>query len=590
MKLNKGQGISLLIAIISFTSFTIASFLFTQEKTLVFWMAYLFGGYALIVMCVSIFRFFSKLYKEEQFLNIPVVVVAWLFFVVQLGYSYKEITSGFLPYETALAINLIIAIAYTFLIVVISSATTIIGKNDDHVVQKVLFKDTLKNELLVIKSNDTDLNKKIQGLIEDISFSDPMSHSQLKALEDEILDKTRNLSGSISDISKATEICGDISDLIQKRNNQCLTLKRVKDISPNVKQGSGNKNVLAGILVSLGLIMAVLAIVFYVAPEMEYKKACEYMANKEYDSAIEKFTELGGYKDSKEKIEEINNLIKQEVYDEAIKLMNAGEYDAAITAFEGLGDFLDSQQKIEEIRKIIMDKAYDAAVQLMNNRDYDEAITAFEDLAGYKDSNEKIDEIRAIICEQKYVAAEEAYAKGDYDTATDLYFEVTPYKDSREKLVEIFNRQSSDKILYLGTYNGEPVAWRIIEMVGYEKMHLLADKPMRDLPVSDDITDTSFDDSDICRWLNSDFLNEFTERDLNQIIETDGLKISLLSDGELRSLKSKGIDLSCDSDWWLRDEARKGFKYATPDANIENAGDIHVRDKGVRPTIWISLE
>ena len=77
---------------------------------------------------------------------------------------------------------------------------------------------------------------------------------------------------------------------------------------------------------------------------------------------------------------------------------------------------------------------------------------------------------------------------------------------------------------------------------------------------------------------------------MNQIIDADGLKISLLSDGELKALKSKGVDLSCDSDWWLRDEARKGFKYATPDANVETAGDIHVRDKGVRPAIWINLE
>lgn len=293
---------------------------------------------------------------------------------------------------------------------------------------------------------------------------------------------------------------------------------------------------------------------------------------------------------TKRQQEVINNLIKQESYDEAIKLMDAGEYDAAITAFEELGDFSDSPQKIEEIKTIIKDKAYDEAVQLMDNENYDEAITAFEALDGYKDSIEKIEEIRGIICEQKYAAAEEAYAKGDYETATGLYFEVTPYKDSREKLVEIFNRQSSDKILYLGTYNGEPIAWRIIEMVGYEKMHLLADKPMRDLPVSDDITDTSFEDSDICKWLNGDFLSEFTERDLSQIIDTDGLKISLLSDGELKVLKSKGVDLSCDSDWWLRDEARKGFKYATPDANVESAGDIHVRDKGVRPAIWINLE
>lgn len=98
MKLNKGQGISILISFIAFTTFSIIMFLLPMEKTLVFWMAYLFGGYALIVMLVSIFLFFSKTTKEDKFLNMPVVMVSWVFFVAQLTYSYEEITAKILPY------------------------------------------------------------------------------------------------------------------------------------------------------------------------------------------------------------------------------------------------------------------------------------------------------------------------------------------------------------------------------------------------------------------------------------------------------------------------------------------------------------
>lgn len=590
MKLNKGQGISLLIAFIAFTAFSVVLFLLPMEKTLVFWMAYLFGGYALLVMLVSIFMFFSKKAKEDQFLNLPVVVVSWVFFIAQLFYSYKEITAKILPYKTALVINLVAAVAYTLLIVIVSAATSKIGKNDEHVVQKILFKDSLKNELSRLKTDDAELKKKIQKLMEEITYSDPMSHSQLAEIEGEILEKTRTLSSNIQDVPSAFSICEEISDLIKDRNNQCLTLKRVKDPALKVNDGSGNKFALVGVLASLGIVLAVLGVVFYVAPETDYKKACGLMESKEYNSAIAIFTDLGDYKDSPEKIEQINNMIKQAAYDEAVKLVDAGEYESAITAFEALGDFSDSKQKVEEVKTLIKDKAYDHAVQLMNDESYDEAIAAFEALDGYKDSNDKITEINAIVTEKKYVAAGEALAKGDYATALELYYAVTPYKDSREKLVEISNRQSSDKILYLGTYDGKPIAWRIIEFVGYEKMHLLADEPMRDLPISDDITDTSFEDSDIAKWLNGEFLDEFTETDLNQIIETDGLKVSLLSESEVQTLKSKGVDLTTDSDWWLKSEARKGFKYATSDVKVESAGDIHVRDKGVRPSIWINLE
>ena len=139
MKLNKGQGISLLISFITFIVFSIVLFLLPIEKSLVFWMAYLFSGYALLVMLVSVFLFFSKTSKEEQFLNLPVVIVSWIFFLAQLSYSYKEITARILPYKTALVFNLVAAIAYTLLIVIVSAATSKIGKNEEHVVQKVLY-------------------------------------------------------------------------------------------------------------------------------------------------------------------------------------------------------------------------------------------------------------------------------------------------------------------------------------------------------------------------------------------------------------------------------------------------------------------
>ena len=73
-------------------------------------------------------------------------------------------------------------------------------------------------------------------------------------------------------------------------------------------------------------------------------------------------------------------------------------------------------------------------------------------------------------------------------------------------------------------------------------------------------------------------------------MDTDSLKVFLLSKEEIQSLKSSGKDFSSDSEWWIRSEGGKGFKYVTTDGVVKDGGDIHLRDKGVRPAIWINLQ
>jgi hypothetical protein len=73
--------------------------------------------------------------------------------------------------------------------------------------------------------------------------------------------------------------------------------------------------------------------------------------------------------------------------------MDEEKYVEATDAFVDLGDYKDSEEKIEEIKIIVLDKQYDAAVILLQEKKYDEATAAFIALDGYKDSNEKIEEI-----------------------------------------------------------------------------------------------------------------------------------------------------------------------------------------------------
>ena len=64
----------------------------------------------------------------------------------------------------------------------------------------------------------------------------------------------------------------------------------------------------------------------------------------------------------------------------------------------------------------------------------------------------------------------------------------------------------------------------------------------------------------------------------------------LLSDDDVERIKKNGVDLKSDSEWWIRTESSIGFKYVSESGDVTDSGDIHLRDKGVRPAIWINLK
>ena len=546
MKLTKSQGVSFFAAIVAFAVLSIALFLLPIRKSIVFWSGYVFMVYSLVLMLVSLLKFFRNQSEEGRFLKSPIVVVSWLYLIAQIYLTYKEVTTLFLPYRLALIINLSAGLFFTILMMALSASSKRIEQNDNVVIEKRHYIDLLKFELQAIVSNDTDLKRKIDNLIDDVTYSDPMSHSDLSDIEDTIIFKIKELSEIASDPDLASIKCDEISRLLKRRNEQCLILKKVKEIPPKNHDNSGTITAISGVGVALIFILGVMGVVFYVVPEMQYKDACE--------------------------------------------LMDTKHYDRSLFLFEGIENYKDSSDRIQEIYTIMLQIKYDAASQLADSHQYEEAIVAFQEIIDFSDSSKRISDLETLIIERDYQLAENAFDAGDYDKALSLYVKVSPYMNSRDRIVDINNRLSSGAIIYLGTYKGEPIAWRILKMDGYKRMLLMTDKPIRNLPISDDIADTSFEDSELAHWINTEFIADFTEKEMGKILDSEPLKVFLLSKEEIQSLKASGKDFSSDSEWWIRSEGGKGFKYVTTDGVVKDGGDIHLRDKGVRPAIWMNLQ
>lgn len=196
---------------------------------------------------------------------------------------------------------------------------------------------------------------------------------------------------------------------------------------------------------------------------------------KQVESAIEKFSSLGDYKDSKEKIElcktRIDKIkIKQEedyiktkkrniivaitgilivafmivtptvilpnsLYNDAVAHMDAGEYEDAIYLFESLSNYRDSVEKILECNMLLLEKRYDEACELMNNNQYSDAADIFRGIGEYKDSAEKID-----LCEEKIIE------KFEKENRLSGYIEVTI-----DQLMRNYSKYNGKKIKVVGS-------------------------------------------------------------------------------------------------------------------------------------------
>ena len=328
--------------------------------------------------------------------------------------------------------------------------------------------------------------------------------------------------------------------------------KGIKDPVAASAQRSGNRGGVAfvGVCVLLTLLLVTLAVCFYIVPEVKYN--------------------------------------------DAIALVDAEQYDEATDAFVDLGDYKDSEAKIEEIKIIVLDKQYDAAVALMQEEKYDEATDAFTKLGDYRDSKEKIEEIKYTLLDNQYTEAEKLFDEGKYSEAINIYTTLGNFKESKLRVEQIYNRLSEGDILYFGTYNGEPIAWKILKTES-NKMLLITENPIAEKPFHDEIKKVTWETSYLRTWLNEEFAKSFSVEQQDQILSTDtgdtNDKIFLFSVDEMVELvNDEKITFKTDDEWWTRTASEDGIMYATAKGWVKADGDHVVRDKGVRPAIWISLD
>lgn len=201
-------------------------------------------------------------------------------------------------------------------------------------------------------------------------------------------------------------------------------------------------------------IIAVLGIIAYMALDKyhkytDYNRGAAYMANGNYEYAINVYTRLGSYEDSAALLAEA-----QKAY--ADSLLNAGQYEAAIAEYAKTAG---QEEKIKEcynawVLHLCEEKKNQEALELLQNagvefdaetvahvkyqigkslyeeKDYKDAIIYLSETDGYNDSKNLIDD-------SYYQLGLELLNKGSYDQAMETFEKIKNYKDAAEQITKV---------------------------------------------------------------------------------------------------------------------------------------------------------
>ena len=328
-------------------------------------------------------------------------------------------------------------------------------------------------------------------------------------------------------------------------------------------------------------------------------------------------------------------------YQEASTLYSQGKYSEAISIFQGLGEYKNSLEKVKEIEAVKKEADYQTVATLYAQGKYDEAISLLQQLGEYKDSQEKVIEIEAAKKEAVYQEATKLYSAGDFSGAYSKFFTLSGYKDvntllnmDKNLILEAYKKIGN--VVTFGAYeqddnttNGkEAIEWIVLVNEGNKSL-LTSQYALDCQPYNKKNESVIWETCSLRSWLNDIFLNTaFSAEEKEAILTTsvDNSKsqgysewsafdenitsdqIFLLSYAEVGKYFNSQSSRICkptafaitegtfttesgDCGWWLRSPGPWSSAMIVSREDGSCLGTyVYYDDFAVRPAFWIDLE
>lgn len=145
-------------------------------------------------------------------------------------------------------------------------------------------------------------------------------------------------------------------------------------------------------------------------------------------------------------------------------------------------------------------------------------------------------------------------------------------------------------IVEFGTYEGEPLKWRVIN-TSYDRIYVLCERILSVMQF--DHQSKKWEESYLRKWLNEEFYKTaFDNDEMECIKEVNNDKITLLSDAEAEDFMTLDERKLGSSTWWLRSafpcnpaHETNDVWFVFRDGSLDGIGASYTR--GVRPALYI---
>lgn len=522
------------IALIVLAVYNIIAFLLPVMRNTTFWVAYGFTNASILMTGLVILGALDIQNIKGKFENMPIVYVAITYFVLQCIIGFVEIYYP-MNFRYSILINVVLLGLSIIGLLIVNTGKKEIERVETKVQEKVLYIRELQADLETVVDTIADVSTKktLQTLIETVRFSDPMSHSQLSTIENQIQNKVQKITQIPEDTEQIKKICEELQLLFVERNRKAKLYKNQPEPTREPQKPLNFKVIVAGTVSVLTLIGISVTVYFTVlVPNQQYDEAMRFYSNKQYKQAQE--------------------------------------------AFKALGDYKDSQVKQKEV-------LYAYATELLEKKDYANAEKEFEALGEYQDSEDKKKEA-------VYQQATEQLSKKEYAHAAEVFLGLGTYKDAKNKVIEIYNLFGESDVIYFGKYNGTPMTWSVVE-TKEDRVLLITNEPVDAMAYNTEYKATTWDNSSIRKWLNEAFYNGFDESEKARILtragETD--KVFLLDKEAIETYTNLK---RTNRTWWLSTNGEDTTKamFVREDGTVNTEGEIVTKLHGVRPAIWLNLD
>lgn len=217
----------LLIGVIAIV-YHLLLFLFKKHFVATSWIAYAFTMLSFIILLADL-AFSSKKLKKLPMFGAALSVLTGIYFLSQLVAGLALMFLNTLAWQIALLIEVLLLSVYAGTMAVILHHHRLVSGQNEVTKAKVGYINMLNNELqsLLTLCREEALRQKILKLIEEVRFSDPISHPDLDHLEWRIrtnVDMLRDEIGS-SDTEAANQRIQTLLFMIDERNRLCLMFK-----------------------------------------------------------------------------------------------------------------------------------------------------------------------------------------------------------------------------------------------------------------------------------------------------------------------------------------------------------------------------